>query len=188
MIAIISDKQRLIIDSFFQVAQEVQDCQKITMQMIADKVGMKRQNIYAKHFSSIEDMIETIHLLIDYDCKMKLQEFLRSDRQDLADYLAVNILPLLYQKRDWLRILYSTNLDSHWFEFLQKQYTPMIKSYFDKFGKNPEVPHDFLSKLVVGGMLTIISSWLTEKNPAPPSIFREKFIRILSTSTYDLLS
>ncbi|GAB2024440.1 hypothetical protein OfM1_05110 [Lactovum odontotermitis] len=184
----LSEKQKMIIEAFFLLAQEVADPQKITMQMIADRAGITRQNIYAKHFDSIEEMIQKIHILIDSQCMEKMEEFFEANRHDLVDYFADEVLPILYERRAELRVLYRTNLDRRWSLFLEKQYAPMIEAYLRKSGKVVEVSYKFLSRLIVGQVMTLIACWLVEDNPLQPTLFKEEFVTLLSVSTYDWLS
>ena len=61
---IINDTQLKIIDAFFVLTNESTSLHDITMQLIADKAGIRRQNIYKNHFNGIQDIIKTVHLLI----------------------------------------------------------------------------------------------------------------------------
>lgn len=128
---IISDTQLRIIDSFFLVAEESKKHQKVTMQLVADRAEIRRQNIYKNHFHGIEDIINTVHLLIDHDCKQKMSEFIANRDRDLMSFIAKEILPLLYAKRRWLKNLYNPSLDPDWMPFLYQQYLPIVQVHFE---------------------------------------------------------
>lgn len=183
-----SEKQKLIIATFLELAQEVQDPQKINLSMIADRAGITRQGIYAKHFRDMEDLRNEIHLLIDRECMEKIEEFLESGRHDMVDYFVSEILPILYDKRDWLNVLYRTDLGGQWFVFLQTRYAPMLETYLSRSGKTLQVSPKFSSHFVVGLVATIIACWLTMENPMQPVAFKEKFLHLLSVPTIDWLN
>lgn len=185
---IISETQQRIIDAFFIVAEECDNPQKITMKKIADKAGIKRQNIYKKHFSNIDDLLNTIHRLINWECEEKFEEFPESGSSDLLAYFAQEILPLLYDKRDWLKILYGTTTDSSWAAFLQKSYTPYLRNYLTHAEKKTGLSADFLCSLVVRQIIALVANWLTSEHPEPASLFKKKFMYCVSTSTYDLIN
>lgn len=190
---IINDTQLKIIDAFFVLTNENTSLHDITMQSIADKAGIRRQNIYKNHFNGIQDIIRTVHLLIDRDCKKKLETYIMSrNNQDLPTFIAEEILPLLYARRDWLKPLYNSSIDPDWIPFLHEQYSPLIKMYYENkvesISSSLNICPEFLYKLVIDNILSIISGWITSDFPDPPSIFRDKFIRLSSLSLDNLLN
>ncbi|ETD05615.1 TetR/AcrR family transcriptional regulator [Lactococcus formosensis] len=190
---IINDTQLKIIDAFFVLTNESTSLHDITMQLIADKAGIRRQNIYKNHFNGIQDIIKTVHLLIDRDCKSKIKSFIISENnQELPTFIAEEILPLLYARRDWLKPLYNSSIDPDWIPFLREQYYPLIKMYYgnkiENISSSLNICPEFLYKLVIDNILSIISGWITSDFPDPPSIFRDKFIRLSSLSLDDLLN
>ncbi|GAX47747.1 TetR/AcrR family transcriptional regulator [Pseudolactococcus reticulitermitis] len=189
---IISETQLRIIDSFFLIAEENGTVQKITMQQIAERAGIRRQNIYKNHFNGIEDIIQTVHLLIARDCKQKMSTFIASHDQDMLLFIAKEILPILYAKRRWLKNLYNPSLDPDWVPFLYQQYLPLVQVYFenrlDHVCAELGITSEFLYHLIIGNILTIISCWLTSDKPEPPSIFQKKFLKLAAQSLNHLLN
>lgn len=185
---IISDTQQRIIDSFFILARDSNSLKEITMADIAEKAGIRRQNIYKKHFSNKKDIIDTIHNLINWECEQKFEEFINNKNQtDLISFYADNILPILYDKRDYLKILYGTEADSEWMFFLHKQYTPIVKKCLKSQQERLGSQIEFISELIVRQVISVIANWLTSEQPDPPSLFKKILITYLSTSTSDLL-
>ena len=141
---LISDRQRQIIDAFFLVVEEGSEPKKITVDMIAKKAGISRQSIYDKHFSNIGEIIDKIHALVSEECEVRMQKFFSDGYRDYNDdffkFFEQEILPLLYEKRDWLKILYSKVLDSSWADYAHKVYTPYIELYIKKTG-NCQAPN-----------------------------------------------
>lgn len=188
---LISDTQVRIIDAFFLLAQESECAQNITMQQIAEKAGIRRQNIYKNHFHGIEDIIHTVHLIIDNNCKNLMKTFVNNNSNDLSIFLADEMLPLLYSKRAWLKNLYNTSLDPDWLPFLHEQYKPLVKVYLDnnidEICSRLKLSPEFIYKLIVGNTLVIISCWLTSDNPEPPSLFKYKFLQLFSLALDDIM-
>lgn len=188
---IISDRQRQIIDAYLIIVSETDEPKKITMDMIAERVGIRRQSIYEKHFSNIAEIIETIYMLTSEECEIKMQEFFNETYEnyngEFFTFFEQEILPLLYGKRDWLKTLYSAALDSSWADFAQRVYSPYIELYLVKTGNRTGLPDDFICSLITRQVIAIVANWLTSNNPEPASLFQKKFDYLIKTSTYDLL-
>lgn len=183
----ITGTQLKIIDAFFKVVLDHPD-QKITVEMISKQAGMTRENIYHNHFRGTKEIIEKIHDIIDRDICFKFQNFIDSDDTNIGDFLSQVMIPSLYQKKEWLKVLYGTNIDPLWPDFLQSRYAPLVEAHLDKIGKNDLISNFFLSQIIVKEFIAIVSVWLTDNNPEPPSLFKEKFIHILQQSPLELLS
>jgi hypothetical protein len=183
----VSETQLKIIEAFFILAENSATPRKISMQMIADKAGINRQNIYKNHFCSIDDLLDAAHRVIDHDCEKKLKSFTSVKKQDLIIYFSKEILPILYQKRNWLRVLYKYSADSNWMQFLEYQYKPIIKEYLKSSSHNMEISDEFRCNLILRQFLAVISSWMLCDHPEPPYLFQSTFVQLLSTSSYDLL-
>jgi predicted DNA-binding protein YlxM (UPF0122 family) len=183
----VSSRQRQVIDAFFVIAKENPDITEISMQMLADKVGIRRQSIYEKHFRSVDDIITLIHKMVDEDIENKIQGFLDKKGKDPMTFFAKEILPLLYEKREWLKVLYSSALDPSWVIYLQKKYRPLIKAYLKPHLSSSGISEDFICNLLVEKVLAIVSTWLTSDAPDPASLFEEKFLYLMKTSISDLI-
>ncbi len=184
---IITDTQRKIIDAFFLAAKEHPRRKEMTMQLIADRAGMNKATIYKYHFSSVDEIIEKIHFLVDKDIGNAFENFITSDRSDFTSFMTDNMLPHLYDNKDWLKILYGTNIDPDWLDFLVNKYSPMVEKYLNKIEKNEVIPNFYLSQVVVKEFISIISVWLTDDTPEPVSLFKRKFLGILQLSLTNIL-
>lgn len=189
---LISDTQVKIIDAFFLIAQESECAQNITMQQIAEKAGIRRQNIYKNHFNGIDDIIHTVHRIIDKKCKELMKKFINSNSKNLSIFVADEILPVLYNKRDWLKNLYNTSLDPDWIKFLHDQYKPLVKVYLedniDEICSRLKLNPEFVYNLIIGNTLVIISCWLTSDTIEPPSLFKYNFLNLCSIALDDIIS
>nr|BAM73615.1 putative transcriptional regulator [Lactococcus lactis] len=188
---LVSDTQLRIIDAFFLLAEKSDCAHKITMQQIAEKAGITRQNIYKNHFHGVDDIIRTVHLMIDSDCKNLMKKFVSNNSENLSTFLADEILPILYSRRAWLKNLYDTSLDPDWLPFLHEQYKPLVKLYLrndiDKICSKLEISPDFVCDLIIGNTLVIISCWITSNIPEPPTLFKYKFLNLFSLTLDSIL-
>lgn len=155
--------------------------------MVADKAEMRRESIYKYHFKNVDAIIERIHLLIDEEIGNEFEKFITSGNTDLIHFFIHKMLPHMYENKEWLKLLYSTTLNSDWSDFLQKKYSPIVEVYLNNIRKNDILSNFFLSHLIVKEFLAIVSSWLIDSNPEPASLFQKKFLHVLHTSLYDLL-
>jgi AcrR family transcriptional regulator len=188
---LVSERQREIIEAFFLVIKEMDEPNKITMDMIAERAGISRQGIYEKHFSNIGDIVEKIHSLVSEECEERMQNFFYNSYEtyngDYFKFFEEEILPLLYNKRDWLKTLYSTKLDSSWADYAQKAYTPYVELYLTRLGNQSGLADDFICGLIVRQVIAIVASWLTCDEPEAVPLFKKKFDYLIKTPTYELL-
>ena len=185
---ITTEGQKKIIAAFFEVAATVGDTDKITIKMIADQVGIRRESIYKYHFRNIDEIINHIHNLIDKEVFERFKYHTIDKGGDAVWFLTYEFLPVLYEKREWLKILYSTKVDPSWMEFLVNRYVPIIKEYLDLNNKNEPIHNLYLSKIVVKEFLSIVSTWLTHDEPESLASFQKKFLYLLKLSPYSILS
>lgn len=187
MIILTSDKQRLIIDAYFRILQENPEMKEVPIKLLAAKSGMTRESLYRYHFKNMDEIKERICLLADEELEAQTKKVFSNASLDLVVFLNKALLPYLYDKRDWLKVLYGTNLAATWQSYLLKKYTPIVETHLDKVGKKDIVPNRFLASIIVKEFLAIISTWITDPNPEPASLFIKKFLHILKSSPYALL-
>ncbi|CAM3027667.1 transcriptional regulator [Lactococcus hircilactis] len=188
MLVITSETQLKIIDAYFRILQEKPDTKIITLDMVAKKVGMRRESIYRYHFKNIEEIRDRIHYLIDGGLEKEAVEFVDGKTFDINSFIANKLLPLLYEKRDWLKVMYSTDIDAEWQSFLLKKYVPIVTNYLELIGEEDIIPNKFLAEVAVKEILALISTWLTDEQPEPASLFKEKFLCVFQYSPYGILT
>lgn len=185
---ITTDNQQRVIDAFFLIAKENPDIKKISLQTVASRLGIRRESIHKYCFRTPDEILERAHYLIDKKIEESFNIFINKRHHDFALFLSQEILPLLYEKKDWLQVLYNTNLDPRWNEFLENKYAPLIEKHLNNIGKEYIIPNNFLALLIVKEFLAITSTWLKDTNPEPASLFQKKFLKVFNSSPNDLLS
>ncbi|WP_270227975.1 transcriptional regulator [Lactococcus garvieae] len=158
----------------------------MTLQMVADQAGLRRESIYRYHFDNMEDIIEKIHFLIDKDIDDETAKFMRGTNTNIVKFVSHTLLPLLYARKEWIKILCETNVDPNWLNFLQEKYSPVVEAYLNKIGKKEIFSNAYLANILLKEFLSILSTWLTDDIPESVSLFQKKFLYLLSLSPADI--
>ena len=165
-----------IINAFFRLASQ-KDYQKVTMMEIAQEAHLSRQAIYQKHFSSIDQIIEEIHAILYKDIYVTLKDF-DPQKEHLNSFIARELLPRIYQHRDWLKVLHSSSLDLHWQEFLYEQFHPILAPYLSELAEDLQLSQAFLADFLIRYYCSIIASWISQDLPMPPQYFAKYFLKL----------
>ncbi|WP_416468625.1 TetR/AcrR family transcriptional regulator [Streptococcus thermophilus] len=172
-----------IINAFFRIAAK-KDARLITMSEIASEAHISRQAIYQKHFRTVDEIIDEIHQIIYQNTYSILNNF-NPSHSTLNEYIAHELLPRLYQHRDWLRILHSSNIDYNWQLFISKHYLPIIYPHLDEISSQLKISKDFLALFIIKYYEAIISSWLLQDLPMPPEVFGKYFLQLVDIPITD---
>ena len=176
----------LIISSLITLAKKNPQRSSFTMTEIAAEAGISRQAIYQKHFNNFEDIIEYIHEETNQHIFNVFNKYSPNNDGDPISFLADYILPLIYEKKEIINILYTTQVDPCWREFLRETYSKwVLKSvhYNKKFGfSDQDIAH-----IITTMAISFIEVWIRKENPIPPKEFRETFIQLAKTSLCDYI-
>ena len=118
--------RELIIGALITLAKKNPQRSSFTMTEIAAEAGISRQAIYQKHFNNFEDIIEYIHEETNQDIFNVFNKYCPSNDGDPISFLADHILPLIYEKREVVNTLYTTQADPCWKEFLRGTYSEWV--------------------------------------------------------------
>jgi AcrR family transcriptional regulator len=171
-----------IINAFFRCANKYPDVHHFTISEIAEEAGVSRQAIQRKHYKTVEELILDIRSQICCQIQEQLSSYHSSDEVSPYCFLALHVLPIIYTRRDWIKVLCTTCMDPHWVQTLEKQYqewfSPFIINNITQTGFSPQFVKSFIAKEVLG----IWSCWLSEDLPAPPISFQKNFLLLTSSS------
>lgn len=172
------------------VADESKHHSDITLVKVANKLGTSKQALSQTYFKNINEIIRALHIFVNQEVKEKIQTFISSNnnKHDLIHFFAINILPLLYAKRDYLQALYGGVVDPSWPNYIENQYSEILLPYFSKSEELLGLTPEFVAKYVIGQVMAIINSWLCSPSPKNPIVFSKHFLFLFKHSTYDLLS
>lgn len=111
-----------IIDAFFELAINNPEKTHFTMSEIARQAGLTRQAIYRKHFRSFQEIIDYVHALIDEQIHQVYSNYDMATDGNPFDYVADNVLPIIYGGRKWIAPLYTSAIDSSFEQFIVSTY------------------------------------------------------------------
>lgn len=182
------DTHAVIINAALRVAYYQKDIRNITMNDIAKEAGISRQAIYAKHFSSVDDIFREVFMTIDNEIYKQFEQSLRKKDKDTSvfEIVAHDLFPIIYKHKTWLKILYTTTLNINFKAFLFERYVTLYKKYChtDITIEDSEISLVIpITEYVMG----LISSWLSHDVPMSPTNFAEYFLKIIDTSPLKLV-
>lgn len=173
-----------IITAFFRLAAKFPDKMSFSITEIADEAGLSRQAIYKNHFNSPEEIIDYIHTSVDRKISNLLSDSPKNTEHSLH-YFAEYIIPILYEKRTWLKYLYSTLADPVWRHFLTTKYRNWVLDNLELNLKDVKISKMQVATLFVNNILSIIEIWITEEIPATPHDFKHTFLELCEISISD---
>ena len=178
--------RELIIGALITLAKKNPQRSSFTMTEIAAEAGISRQAIYQKHFNNFEDIIEYIHEETNQHIFNVFNKFCPSNDGDPISFLADHILPLIYEKREVVNTLYTTQVDPCWKEFLRGTYSEWVLknvNYQLKYNFNKED----IAYIITTMAISFIEVWIRKDDPIPPEEFRKTFIQLSKTSLCDYI-
>lgn len=173
-----------IINAFFRLAAK-KEARSITLSEVAKEAHVSRQAIYQKHFSSIDEIIFEIRQTIYQDVYSVVENY-NADHLSPNDFIAHHLLPRLYNYRNWIKILHTSNIDFNWYNFIEKQYLPLINSHVIDISKKLKLSKEFVSSFLAKYYTSIIASWLIQDLPMPPERFKKYFLQLTDLAITDL--
>ena len=165
-----------IINAFFRCANRHPDIHHFTIAEIAKEAGISRQAVQRKHYANVEELIIDIRTQVNDKIQEELS--LHSIKEKLSPYqvIAVYTLPIIYDHRDWLKVLSTTCMDPNWAKIIEKQHKEWFSQFLVEDIYKTGFSRDFALNFIVKEVFNVISSWLSEELPEPPLTFSKKFL------------
>ncbi|MGM9886630.1 MAG: TetR/AcrR family transcriptional regulator [Lactococcus sp.] len=180
-----TERDKRAFSAFCLVAEESTYRTDISMSKIAAKMGISRQALGKNYFRNVNEIIYFLHVYIDQTIQPQFKHFVASKRTDLPLFMAKELLPLLYDKREYLHVLYGSVADPSWNAYLENTYTDILEPYFST---TAGIEARFLAQAVTRQILTIIGMWMADEIPEHPLTFSDKFLYLMNHSVNDLVS
>lgn len=169
--------RELILGAFISLARKNPQRSSFTMTEIAAEAGISRQAIYQKHFNNKETDQQIFNIF---------DQYLPDRDGDPITFLANYVLPLIYEKREVISTLYTSQADPCWREFLRETYSKWVLKnvhYNKKFGfSDQDIAH-----IITTMAISFIEVWIRKENPISPKEFRDTFIQLAKTSLCDYI-
>ena len=180
------DTRDSIVSALISLAKQNPQRSSFTMTEIAAEAGISRQAIYQKHFNNFGDIIEYIHDETNQHIFKIFNKYCPNNNGDPITFLADHILPLIYEKREIVSTLYTTQVDPCWKDFLSKTYSEWVLQ-----NVNYKLKYNFskedIAYIITTMAISFIEVWIRKENPIPPKEFRETFIQLAKTSLCDYI-
>lgn len=175
-----------IIDAFFELAQNNPEKNKFTISEIAQQAGISRQAIYQKHFKNFQEIIDYIHEILDKQIYQIYANYDITKDGNPFIYVADNVLPVIYEGKEWIACLYISAIDPSFEQFIVSTYTKWGVENVHPQSEKFHLPDDVLTQLIVEQTMVIIKNWTIQENPTPPDEFKDDFLRLINSplSTY----
>jgi AcrR family transcriptional regulator len=181
------DTRQLIIDALLRLAQRSPEKTTFTLTEIAAEAHISRQAIYQKHFQNVDDIIKDMHLQIATKARKKYVHTAPTPGVSPFQILADEMIPILYEHRDWLRIIYTSSLYIGWMKHIENSYRQWLRPYIAEAYIDLEVDFDLILQLLIGFVFSSSMAWLSQPFPLPPEIFKETFLKIVKLSPNDFI-
>lgn len=104
------------------------------------------------------------------------------------DYIAENVLPAIWKERQWIRCLYTTNIDPNFEDFIVSTYTKRGASNIVPKEGQFNLSNEEVVQLVTSLTVVVIKNWITQDNPSPPKHFKGEFLRLIKTPIYEYIN
>lgn len=178
-----------IINAFFKLASQHPERAHFTIAEIANEAHLSRQAIYKNHFNSTKEILTYLHETIDSEVMEAFDKY--DTTSDLAplEYFANTIIPIIYERRIWLKLLYSTSVDPQWRFYLKQKYIGwLLKNITINSYKELGLTKELVVQHIVNNILSIIEIWLATDIPDHPQKFSKIFLKLIDCSISDFIS
>ncbi|MBM7635660.1 TetR/AcrR family transcriptional regulator [Streptococcus saliviloxodontae] len=164
----------------------------LTLTNIAKEAHLSRQAIYNKHFSNVESIFQEIRNGVDesifdtFEIALAEQKYTKNIYEIIAD----SLIPNIYHKRDWIKIMYSSSDFFNWKEYLKGRYIHLILSQYSNqiMTKSTYFSDEQMVGMTCDYIMSILSEWLSDDFPILPKEFKKEFLTIMTNSPFELIN
>lgn len=184
----LENTRKKIINAFFELAINNPEKTNFTMTEIAHQAGLTRQAIYRKHFKNFQEIINYVHTLIDEQIYQVYSNYDITTDGNPFDYVADNILPVIYERRKWISCLYTSAIDPSFEQFIVSTYAKWGMKNIQPQSEKFHLSNNALTQLIIEQTMIIIKNWIIQENPTPPDEFKDDFLKLIKSPLYDYLT
>jgi hypothetical protein len=172
--------------AFCAVANE-SDCRsEVTMAKIAAKIDITRQGIRKYGYANVDEIINALRFYVTQEIQTEFQTFLAHNKSNFIPFFATRILPLIYEKRDYFKVLHGPVADAAYIYFAKDIYIPIFESCL-ALPKEFENDSEIFADVLIRRITSTITAWLMSPNPENPITFQEKFLFLMSHSASEFV-
>ncbi|WP_429971641.1 TetR/AcrR family transcriptional regulator [Fructilactobacillus sp. Tb1] len=154
---------------------------EVTITALINRSKIARRTFY-NNFDNIYEVIVYLIDLIDEKLDTpNLDEGINGravTASDVLDYLPEHI----YENRDLLRVIYTTDLRGFWFNHVMEKYEKwMIKYLFSDY-RSKVITKEVACNVLLQTVIAAVDSWISKPVPDEPDQFRAVLLEILQVS------
>jgi AcrR family transcriptional regulator len=177
-----------VFEAFCRVADRCKSHGEIKMSDIAGEVGFSLQNLYKTYYPNLDALISALEV---YVCEEILERWdslpFLDNPELLTDYFTDKILPLIYEKRQFLYTLFGQVADPGFFHYLMENFNPLVSPYMTQASEESGISPETLSMLTVEFVCSAIARWMRKKDPDTVEVFKKKFRYLMEHSVDAIL-
>lgn len=173
-----------IIGAFFELVAETPQKTNFTISEIALKAGVSRQAIYQKHFRNFNEIITYVDDYIIWEIRQWCRHYGKEKDGNPLDYVADNLLPFVYDKREHLKLLHTAAITQPFEDTIVSTYTEWAIDIIRPQSETFNLPKDVLTKIIMELIVVIIKTWLLQEAPMPPQEFKKDFLNLAKAPLY----
>lgn len=177
-----TDTRDLIINALFRLAQRSPDQPKFTLTEIATEAKISRQAIYQKHYDNVDDIIQDIYQQIATETRATMVNTLPEKGTSPFQMIVDDVVPVLYEHREWMKIIYNSSLHLSWAKHVESYYRPWLRQHIKKTSLDLDIDEDILLQLLMGQITNLMVAWMSQPVPLSPNIFKQKFLKLIMIS------
>lgn len=160
----IDQTDQKILTAFFELGYKYQGTfHEITLTEIAEQANLTRPTVYGR-FGKKSDILHFLHNYLKQEVRATIEKSIHAD--DIWKYLSENVIPKIYDLRNYLKPLYCTEIDPVWLHYLEEDYQRLLEARIsDKFHRT----------LAIKTILDLVEHWLNHDFPESVETFSNKF-------------
>ncbi|WP_429971613.1 TetR/AcrR family transcriptional regulator [Fructilactobacillus sp. Tb1] len=159
---------------------------EVKVNNIIATAAISRKTFY-NHFDNINEVIDYTMKKVNDDLRMG-DFFEVTDRDELIEKGLERLPDGIYNNRDEIEILYTSDLKGPWKDFLMQQYGSLVDEVLFKDYTDKLLPKSTASNIFTFVLIALADDWVKQSVPVTPDVIRQQVLEILNTTPGDLLS
>ncbi|MGR8825832.1 helix-turn-helix domain-containing protein [Leuconostoc mesenteroides] len=171
----VNEDKKNIMNSFLECMIYSHDVRP-TIDMISNVSKISKLKI-KQYFPDYEDLVYEFINSVDHEIKIKISQQVNQNK-DIIGIFIEDMAPLLYKKREELRVLYTRPyIKIIWLQFIKSKYKNILKKH-----NNIDDEHGTELDYIIETLTGFINVWLSQGNPESLVQFQNRIYKLTSTT------
>ena len=175
-----------LFDAFCIVAEQSSSIKEISFSNISKVAQISRQAIYQSYYKSLDELVNALHFFVYHVIKKACLRYFKKQKnptsEKILSFIIDDILPLLYEKRTYLKVLYGPKGDPSWQSFIINQYTDLF-SQLEPLKKLDQ----FQLEIFIRYIISVIATWMVSYSDDSYLDFSNKFKLAMAASPLSMI-